>query len=124
MGKAQIPIYATSDDWQQLISALSLQRPLKLAKAGAFATPLVKNLEALSELEPLVRYLVVDESSKVFTRLVPQRSGVIRHDIDQHENAGSIMIHVGGWAGSDCLVAGRVSTGRTDTAAQELYAMF
>jgi hypothetical protein len=127
MSKTQIPVYATSEDWRHLLTSVSSQRPLKLVKAGLFATAAAGAADVLDDLdkiEPFAGYLVLAGMDQISPRRIPQRGGDPKYAVDQISNPDSIILNVGGMASQDCLVAGQVGTARTEQAAQELHALF
>jgi hypothetical protein len=124
MSKTQIPIYATPEDWLNLVASVSSKRSLKLVKMGLFATPIVEVLDDPRKLEPFAGYLVLDKASEVSTRAIAQRNGDIKHAVDQLDNASSVVLNVGGMADHERLVAGQLGTVRAEQAAQELYTLF
>jgi hypothetical protein len=127
MSKTQISVYATSEDWHRLLMSVSSQRPLKLVKAGLFATAVADvadGLDDLDMLEPFSGYLVLARVDPISMQLVPQRRGDPKYAVDQLNNPNSIVLQVGGMASQDRLVAGQVGTVRAEQAAQELHAVF
>jgi hypothetical protein len=124
MKKNHISIYATSDDWLEIVRGVGTKRPLQLVKAGLFDTPKIDAQSGSFKIESLAGYLVLDAAAEASIRTVPQRNGSIKYAVDQLDNASSVVLQAGGLVDSDRLVSGSVGTTRTDQVAKELFKLF
>lgn len=123
MKENQTPLFATSEDWNNVVSNVLSKHPLAFVKMGMFDVPKAEGLGDGENFTPFASYLALESADKVIVRTVLQLNGDKKHAIDQLENPGSIILQVGGMD-NDRLVAGQIGTVRTEQAAKDLYAVF
>lgn len=123
MRKTQTPLFATSEDWINVVSSVLSKRSLTFAKVGMFDTPKAEEIGEGKNFTPFASYLVLDKPNKVIVRAVLQLNGETKHAVDQLDNPGSIILQMGGM-GNERLVAGQIGTTRTEQTAEDLYAIF
>lgn len=70
------------------------------------------------------RFLVVNQSTTLDIKEVPQRRGGVKYEISQYNNPNSIVFCPGGLYQSDFVVAGSLTTISTDSSILGLYKSF
>jgi hypothetical protein len=124
MSKTHIPIFATTDDWLDIVAGVDSTQPLQLVRTGLFDTSRVETQSNPFKLDSLAGYLVLDKSAEVSVRDIQQRNGGTKYAVDQLDNANSVVLQIGGLVDQDRLVSGSIGTIRSDHVPKELFKLF
>lgn len=130
-GKA-VNVYATREDWRELLSVVESAMPVFYVKGGAVAH--ADPIESVNQIEGLGRsetgnsmsdpsYLCVDRGSDVRMRRVPQRNGGELCFVDQMENPNTLNLRFGGEFPGSILIAGQVGTVSTARWSAEAFGL-
>jgi hypothetical protein len=128
-------LYATPEDWRQLLPDLAGQASFQLVDSSFFEEPppVVTGLERLAGLgtatspsHPVnVGYLIVAGGGPVVPRLVPQKLGPDLLSFDMTANHHGVILRVGGlWVPAKAVIAGLLATGSDHPDSQALFAAF
>lgn len=115
-----INLFATGDDWRNLLSKVEEQMAIYYVRGGAQNGPPCR-IESHRELEKLGSsdsgnansgqiYLCVRSDTDIEIRSVEQRSGGRIDFVDQRTNFDTVAIKTGGQFESHVLIAGQIGT--------------
>lgn len=128
-------LFATRNDLEPGIRAFEAKRSVKYMETGLFETFPTEVYSSLLEVPDLgiakygqapleACYLVLDASTEVRIREVPQRRGGVRYALDAVANPKSINFRPGGMYQDRCLIMGEITTMPDDPTSIELYRLF
>ena len=128
-------IFATAEDWVEVLQDVESQRSLKYVQVGLFEgaeRPVFDSFSSLPDLgiaqagdsnfEPT--FLVLPSEVAIRVRTVPQRSSGAKYAVDQLENPGTIVIRPGGRYGESAVIAGMVGSVHDDPETENLFSDF
>lgn len=126
--------FASRSDLLQLLEKIEDQRLIHYVPSGLFDSKVLIRMAKARGIEQLgiavagdanhvPAYLIVDASTKVNVREVPQRRGGTKYAVDQLQNPKSIAFSPGGEFGYVAIIAGSVDTVSRDSHSLSLFTL-
>ncbi|MFC5530164.1 hypothetical protein [Cohnella yongneupensis] len=116
----EVLFFATKSDIMSGLQKIEGEYSLKYVRSGLFDNEDVKIYSSALEIEELGynksgnglthAYLVMDQSTQLNIRNVPQQRGGMKYAIDQLINTESLLFAPGGLYGDGYLIFGRITT--------------
>lgn len=128
-------LFATRNDLEPGIRAFEAKRSVKYMETGLFETYPTEVYYSLLDVPDLGiakygqvpledSYLVLDASTEVLIREIPQRRGGVRYALDGMVNPISLLFSPGGMYQESALIVGELWPCSDEPAAIELYRLF
>lgn len=136
MSGKQTHFFATKEDLTMWIQNIESLRNLQYAKSGLFDDPDPVVYGSFLDFEGLginargqattgdISFIVLDKTTSVGVKTVPQVDGSKKYAIDVRANPASIDFSPSGFYDDNTLIAGNISTISTDSESIEIYSLF